>query len=68
MRFAYCALRLAVEKYIKPKSSNQPRLAFHCFSQAKDLNLPRLSRRKSGLADDRHVLVVLFLLKTRKGF
>ena len=29
--------------------------------------LRRLSRRKSGLADDRYVHVVFFLLETRKG-
>jgi hypothetical protein len=33
----------------------------------KGLNLRRLGRRKSGLADDRYVLVVFFLLETRKG-
>src|SRR4051795_2407288 len=53
---------------LEPRSSNQPRLASHLLSlKRKGLNLRRLSRRKSGLADDRYVHVVFFLLETRKG-
>jgi hypothetical protein len=38
------------------------------MAKRKGLNLRRLRRRQSGLADDRYVLVVFFLLETRKGF